>query len=167
MSRAVASNQNVMTTEMRHDMWLFPLNCWEPECHVRIFLCSLSSSTSVQGHIRNIDLHNKLLHWIKQAKQTPWSESAIELYRPSDRRLSAKLVPTFADRGCHVISVMDPHSRILWFLDRSRYFFFQVVPQLNSRGWVDPVPDPLPLRKSGSTGNRSRASGSVARNSDH
>jgi hypothetical protein len=24
---------------------------------------------------------------------------ASELYRPSDRRLSAKLVPTFADRG--------------------------------------------------------------------
>jgi hypothetical protein len=32
-------------------------------------------------------------------KQTPWSEPASELYRPSDRCLSAKLVPTFADRG--------------------------------------------------------------------
>jgi hypothetical protein len=32
-------------------------------------------------------------------KLTPWLESASELYRPSDRRLSAKLVPTFADRG--------------------------------------------------------------------
>jgi hypothetical protein len=32
---------------------------------------------------------------------------------------------------------------------------------------VDPVPDPLLLRKSGSAGNRTRASGSVARNSDH
>jgi hypothetical protein len=40
------------------------------------------------------------LHWIAQVqdglykvrdiKQTPWSESASELYRPSDRRLSAK-----------------------------------------------------------------------------
>jgi hypothetical protein len=38
-------------------------------------------------------------------KQTPWSESASELYRPSDRRLSAKLVATFADTGCHVVSV--------------------------------------------------------------
>jgi hypothetical protein len=26
----------------------------------------------------------------KQNKQTPWSESASELYRPSDRRFSAK-----------------------------------------------------------------------------
>jgi hypothetical protein len=32
---------------------------------------------------------------------------------------------------------------------------------------VDPVPDPLLLRKSGSVGNRTRTSESVARNSDH
>jgi hypothetical protein len=32
---------------------------------------------------------------------------------------------------------------------------------------VDPVPDPLLLRKSGSAGNRTRTSGSVARNSDY
>jgi hypothetical protein len=31
--------------------------------------------------------------------KTPRSESASELYRPSDRRLSAKWLPTFADRG--------------------------------------------------------------------
>jgi hypothetical protein len=30
---------------------------------------------------------------------TPWPESANILNRPSDRRLSAKLVPTFADTG--------------------------------------------------------------------
>jgi hypothetical protein len=77
---------------------------------------------------------------------------ASELYRPSDRRLSAKLVPTFEDRGCRVVSATDPHCRIVGFLDRSRYFFFQVAPQLYSRGWVDPVPDPLLLRKSGSAG---------------
>jgi hypothetical protein len=28
---------------------------------------------------------------------------ARKLYRPSDRRFSAKLAPTIADRGCHVI----------------------------------------------------------------
>jgi hypothetical protein len=32
---------------------------------------------------------------------------------------------------------------------------------------VDPVPDPLLLRKSGTAGNRTRTSVSVARNSDH
>jgi hypothetical protein len=30
---------------------------------------------------------------------------------PSDRRSSAKLVPTFADRGCHVVSATDSHGR--------------------------------------------------------
>jgi hypothetical protein len=46
-------------------------------------------------------------------KKTPWSESASELYRLSDRRLSAKLLPSCADRGCHVVSVTDPSGRIL------------------------------------------------------
>jgi hypothetical protein len=32
---------------------------------------------------------------------------------------------------------------------------------------VEPVPDPLLLRKSGNAGNRTRTSGSVARYSDH
>jgi hypothetical protein len=98
-------------------------------------------------------------------KQTPWPQSASELYRPSDRRLLAKLVPTFADRRCHVVSVTDPYDRILAFLDRSRYFFFQAAPQLYSRGWVDFVPDALLLRKSRSAGNRTRTFVSVARNS--
>jgi hypothetical protein len=73
----------------------------------------------------------------------------------------------FADRGCHVVSVTDPYGRILGFLDRSRYFSYQVAPQLYSRGWVDPVPDPTTFFFSGSVGNRTRASGSVAKNSDH
>jgi hypothetical protein len=45
-----------------------------------------------------------------------------------DRRLSAKLVPTFVGRRCRVVSATDPHIRILGFLDLSRYFFFQVAP---------------------------------------
>jgi hypothetical protein len=57
--------------------------------------------------------------------------------------------------------------RILGFLGRSRYCFFQVAPQLYSRSWVDPVPDPILLRKPGRAGNRTRTSGSLARNSDH
>jgi hypothetical protein len=34
---------------------------------------------------------------------------------------------------CRVVIVADPYARILGFLDRSRYFFFQVAPQLYSR----------------------------------
>jgi translation initiation factor 2B subunit (eIF-2B alpha/beta/delta family) len=44
----------------------------------------LENRTSAAVAIENI----KMLQHIE--KQTPWSESASELYRPSDRRLSAK-----------------------------------------------------------------------------
>jgi hypothetical protein len=65
---------------------------------------------------------------------TPWPESVSELYRPNDRRLSAEFVPTFADRGCRVVSVADPYGRILDFLYKNRYFSFQVAPHLYSGG---------------------------------
>jgi hypothetical protein len=38
------------------------------------------------------------------------------------RRFLAKWLPTFADKGCHVVSVTGPYGRILGFLDRIRYF---------------------------------------------
>jgi hypothetical protein len=43
-------------------------------------------------------------------KKTPGLKSASELYRPSDRRLSGKLVPTVADEGCRVVSATNPHG---------------------------------------------------------
>jgi hypothetical protein len=43
--------------------------------------------------------------------QTPRLQSASELYRPSDRRLSVKLVPTLADRRCRVVNATNPHGR--------------------------------------------------------
>jgi hypothetical protein len=49
-----------------------------------------------------------------------------------------------------------PAAVNLSFQDWSCYFFIQVAPQLSSRGWVDPVPDQLLLRKSGSSRNRTR-----------
>jgi hypothetical protein len=48
----------------------------------------------------------------------------------------------------------SPRPLISVFRTRSRYFPIQVASQLSSRGWVDTVPDPLLLRKSGSAGNR-------------
>jgi hypothetical protein len=65
---------------------------------------------------------------------TPWLESASKLYRHSGCRLSANLVPTFADRGCHVVVVTDSYGRILSFLDWSSHFFFQVALRWYSRG---------------------------------
>jgi hypothetical protein len=63
-----------------------------------------------------------------------------------------------------VVSVTDPYARILDFLDRSRYFSFQLTPQLYSRGWVDPFRGPLLLRICSSAGNQTRTSGTVASN---
>jgi hypothetical protein len=36
-----------------------------------------------------------------------------------------EVLQTFADRGCHVVSVTNPYCRILGFLDRSRYFSYK------------------------------------------
>jgi hypothetical protein len=47
----------------------------------------------VRNYGRNYNVWDKVL----MQKEIPWTESASELYRPSDHRLSAKLVPTFAD----------------------------------------------------------------------
>jgi hypothetical protein len=35
---------------------------------------------------------------------------------------------------CRVVNAVDPYGRILGFIDRSSYFFFQVAPQLYSQG---------------------------------
>jgi hypothetical protein len=40
-----------------------------------------------------------------------------------ERRLSAKLVPTFADRGCHVVIMRDPYDCILGFLELEPLLF--------------------------------------------
>jgi hypothetical protein len=90
---------------------------------------------------------------LKEINTVSW---ASELYWPSGHVLSAKLVPTFADKGCCIVSITDPCGRNLSFIDQSHYYFFQVASQLNSRSWVDPVPDPLLLRKSHSSRNRAR-----------
>jgi hypothetical protein len=49
--------------------------------------------------------------WYVMVRQNSGAWSASELYRPSDRRLSAKLVPTLADRGCCVVSATNSHGR--------------------------------------------------------
>jgi hypothetical protein len=57
--------------------------------------------------------------------KTPGLQSASELYRPSDRCLSAKLVPTLADRGVAWSAQRIPTVVNFGFLDRSPYFPFK------------------------------------------
>jgi hypothetical protein len=69
----------------------------------------------------------------------PWPESASELYRPSDRSLSAKLVLIFADRGCHVVSVTDKMRQLYYvhFICLFIYLFILLLsPGAGARGSV-------------------------------
>jgi hypothetical protein len=58
----------------------------------------------------------------KKKKKTPWSESASELYRPSDRRFSAKFFQLVRIEGATWSAWRIPPAVFLGFLDRSRYF---------------------------------------------
>jgi hypothetical protein len=63
-----------------------------------------------------------------------------------------------------VVSVIDPYGRILGFLDRSRYFSIKQLLSCTHDGeWT---PFQTHYFFSGSAGNRTRASESVAKNSD-
>jgi hypothetical protein len=65
------------------------------------------------------------------------------------------LVPTFADRG--VSRGQRGGSSTAVNLPCSRpeaLLLFEAAPHLSSWGWVDPVPEPLLLRKFGSARNR-------------
>jgi hypothetical protein len=78
-------------------------------------------------HVQNMKHELTVLQQLKKLFSTSWPESASEVYRLSDRRLSAMLVPNFSDRYSHVVSLTDPYGRILVFLERSCYSFFQVA----------------------------------------
>jgi hypothetical protein len=47
----------------------------------------------------------------KTNKKLRWFSPQANYTGLSDRRLSAKLVPTLADRGCRVVSATNPHGR--------------------------------------------------------
>jgi hypothetical protein len=59
-------------------------------------------------------LYSSLADWSHGVMQIkPNSVAWGELYRPSDNRWSAKLVSTFEDRGCRVVSVTHPYGQTL------------------------------------------------------
>jgi hypothetical protein len=66
-------------------------------------------------------------------KQTPW---CLVHKRTIPPLVDEILVPTFVDRGVSRGQlVVSPTVVNLSFLDRSRYFFFQVAPHLSSQ-WL-------------------------------
>jgi hypothetical protein len=98
---------------------------------------------------------NLTLHLAINTKLVNWKLNSIAWVR--ERTIPSERSPLVSEVSANnVVSLTDPYGCIRGFLDRSRYFFFQVAPQLYSRGWVDLVPNPLLLRISGSAGNRTR-----------
>jgi hypothetical protein len=104
---------------------------------------------------------------LKKKNQLPWSESASKLYRPSDRLLSAKWLPTCADRGCRVVSVTDPSGRILSVFYTGATTFLSSSSSVVLTRLSGPRSRPTTIFFSGSARNRTQASRSVANNSDH
>jgi hypothetical protein len=62
-------------------------------------LCYTSKDRTVQILESHNGVHEQYYILICETTKTPWPESASELYQLRNRRLSSKLVPTFADRG--------------------------------------------------------------------
>jgi hypothetical protein len=93
--------------------------------------------------------------------------SSSELYSPSDRRLSAKLVQPFADRWCRVDSATDPTAVNLGFLDRSRYFSIQVALSCPHEAEWTPFQTHYFSENLVAPGIKPETSGSVDSNSDH
>jgi hypothetical protein len=57
--------------------------------------------------------HKSVLYVIPKTKLHGLSPQANYTDRLSDRRLSAKLVPTLAARGCHVVSATVPPQSLI------------------------------------------------------
>jgi hypothetical protein len=95
-------------------------------------------------------------HITQYIKTPELSPPANYTDRLSDRRLSAKLVPTLADRGCRLVSETNPHVRYLplffAFLDRSLYCPFNYPHEAE----CSPFQTHHFSEKSGSAGNCSQ-----------
>jgi hypothetical protein len=85
-----------ITSMMSHVMQ----NTGSQDSHEKYVLHELMRREICMAWLVNRKEENKT-YIVHTNKQTP-SESASELYRPSDRRFSAKWLPNFADKGCHV-----------------------------------------------------------------
>jgi hypothetical protein len=57
------------------------------------------------------DTSSILLNSSNKKKKLRGFSLQSKLFRPSDCRLSVKLVPTLADRGCRVVRATNPHGR--------------------------------------------------------
>jgi hypothetical protein len=131
--------------------------CRSPKSSIQVAIIHVSCSVSLYGSQQN---KFQINHYYGIKKNSvAWVCEQLPLV--------GEARANFCGSGCHMVSTTNSYGCILRFLDQSCYFLFQVTPQLHSWGWVDPVQDPLLLRKYGSARNRTWTFGSVASNSLH
>jgi hypothetical protein len=95
-----ASYRRVPQQDTHHPAWIQPRK-WHRLCihnGGEVWLLVIRGS-SRKGTLQLYIVASVAHHLLQNKQQTPWLEVASKLYRPSDRHLSAKLVPTFADGG--------------------------------------------------------------------
>jgi hypothetical protein len=134
LGRTSAMYSELATTNSFHILSIFSFTCYP----------SLQSCTTslLQAPISNHERENKTQNLLtcrctqKEAglSSVVGTDSVSELYRPSYRLLSAKLVPMFADRRVSRSQCGGSPTTVSRFLDRNLYFFFPVAPHLYSRG---------------------------------
>jgi hypothetical protein len=133
--------------------------CWMQRMKIRN-ACASSFSGHVEGFVwRGIPLFCALYHSRKaKLHHSHYTDRETAACRRSDCQICGYRVPSGQRDGS-----LRPYSR---FSRQEPLLFYQVAPQLYSRGCVDPFQTHY-FFLSGSGGNRTRASGSVAKNSDH
>jgi hypothetical protein len=106
--------------------------CWCPETETSSFYWALLSRFHLKTEIESSLQKKNSMVWVR--------ERTIPIERPP---LLGEVVANFCGervpRGQRNGS-LRPYSR---FSGQEPLLFYQVAPQLYSRGWVDPVPDPL------------------------
>jgi hypothetical protein len=127
-------------------------NLMDYACFLRVLLANLHKPLTLMTNV----LYKKKLHGL--SPQANYTDRETAVCRQNDCQLSRIEGATW--------SAWRIPTAVFLVSRQEQLLFYQVATQLYSRGWVDPVPDPL-LFFSGSAGNRNRASGSVAKNSDH
>jgi hypothetical protein len=146
-----------------HDSWQYGYYCWR--MHLPAGLLSklnqrliLSTGTS---RFHGLKYYLKL-NW------TSWPYSSNELYRPSDRCLSAKLVPNFAGTACCMVSATNSHGHYSGFSRPEPLLFHSSSSSIVLTRLSGPCSRPPTSQKNlVEPGIEPGTSVSVATNSDH
>jgi hypothetical protein len=89
----------------------FAVGC-DPETVLRSVPSTFCSPMPLASQLTAFQLCAFLVFLLQLIKQTPCPDSASELYRPSDLRLSAKLVPSLANIGVVAWSTRRIHMAV-------------------------------------------------------